>query len=132
MQDVNPTSELTMLDFPTVGVEEAVTLAMENRNELYTGAFSIYTALQDLNQYKYYPKSSAKYLTAYKNYTAAENDYDRKEASIRIEVRMNYAKMQSAKNQYYEAEKSYSEGVLNYNLAVLTYELSTTVGMSSY
>lgn len=123
LQDVNLTSELAMLDLPTVPVEEAVTLAVENRNELYTGAFNIYTALQDFNLYKYYPKSSAKYLTAYKNYQAAENEYDRKEAAIKMEVRMDYAKVQSAKSSADNAKISTDKAKESYTIYLEKYKL---------
>lgn len=123
MQEINPTSELVMLDLPTLGVEEAVALAIENRNELYTSAFNTYTALQDLNLYKYYPKSSAKYLTAYKNYAAAENEYNRKEASIKIEVRLNDAKMQSALSSADNSKVSADKAKESYHIYYEKYKL---------
>ncbi|HWQ79287.1 MAG TPA: TolC family protein [Anaerovoracaceae bacterium] len=96
MQDVNPTSKLEMVKMPDLTVEEAITDAIANRNELYTCAFDIYSAEKELNNYVAYPRSSAKYLTAYKNYNSAQNSYNAKEASLKQEVRVNYANMLSA------------------------------------
>lgn len=97
MQDVHLTSKLELIKPSELSVHKAVSDAIANRNELYTFAFNIYTTEKELNNYNGYPKSSAKYLTAYKNLNSAQNSYNSKESSIKQEVRINYANMLSSK-----------------------------------
>ena len=71
MQDVNLTSKLGMVEMTDLSLDQAVSDAVANRNELYTCAFNIYSAEMGLESYNDYPKSSSKYLTAYSSLVSA-------------------------------------------------------------
>ena len=72
MQDVTLTSTQKMVAMSDLSVDQAVTDALTNRNELYTSAFNIYSAEKGLESYKGYPKNSSKYLTAYSSLISAQ------------------------------------------------------------
>lgn len=123
MQDINLTSKLEMLKMSDLVVDQAVTNAIANRNELYTCAFNIYSAEKELDNYKDYPKSSAKYLTAYSNLDSAQNSYNNKESSIKKEVMINYANQKNTKNSAENAKLSAEKAKESYDIYLAKYKL---------
>lgn len=123
MQDINLTSKLEMLKMSDLAVDQAVTDAIANRNELYTCAFNIYSAEKELDNYKDYPKNSAKYLTAYTNLNSAQNSYNDKEASIKKEVMINSANLISSKNSAENAKLSSEKAKESYDIYLARYKL---------
>ena len=123
MQNVNLTSKLEMIKMPDLTVEKAVSDAIANRNELYTCAFNIFTAEKELNNYKAYPKNSAKYLTAYNNYNSAQNSYNSKESSIEKDVRINYANILSTKISADNSKLSVDKAKESHDIYLAKYKL---------
>lgn len=123
MQEINLTSKLEMVKMSDLTVDQAVTNAIANRNELYTCAFNIYSAEKELDNYKDYPKSSAKYLTAYSNLNSVQNTYNNKEASIKKEVMINSANQTSSKNSADNAKLSAEKAKESYDISLEKYKL---------
>lgn len=123
MQEVNLTSKLELVKMTELSVDQAVSNAITNRNELYTCAFNIYSAEMDLDSATGYPKSSSKYLSAYSKLVAAENDYDKEEASVKKEVMINYSNILSAKKSAENSKLSADKAKESYEIYLAKYKL---------
>ncbi len=123
MQDVNLTSKLETVKMSGLSVDQAVSDALANRNELYTCAFNIYSAEKELDNYKGYPKNSSKYLNAYTGLISAQTNYESKEASIKKEVMINYSSILSAKKSADNAELSANKAKESYTIYLEKYKL---------
>jgi outer membrane protein TolC len=123
MQDVNLTSTQKMVAMTGLSIDQAVSGALANRNELYTCAFNIYSAEKALENCKGYPKSSSKYLTAYSGLISAQNSYDAKDASIKKEVLINYSDIVSAQKSAENAKLSADKAKESYSIYMTKYKL---------
>lgn len=123
MQDVKLTTKLDAWPQSQLTIDNALSAAIANRNELYSATYNIYAAEKEFNTYSIYPKNSAKYLTALNTYNSALKGYNDIESAIKLEVRMNYATMLNNKKMAENSRLNADKAMESYNLNRMKYEL---------
>lgn len=93
-QPLTLTDELKPVGMPTTTLEQAIAEALKNRNEIASAEYAAEVSALNLNNYKAYPKSSAKYLKAKVGYDMALEGLKTAPSTVEIDVRTKYMDMQ--------------------------------------
>jgi len=123
MQDVKLTTPLKRAELSELSLEEALSEALENRNELFTCAYNIARAESELASLRGFSNSSASVLRARNAVVSAEKSWHDTENAIMREVRMNYANMLNNQAQIANSELSAERAKASLEIYLVRYEL---------
>lgn len=84
---------LTETELPEASLDEAISLAIANRNEIKQADYNLQIAEMNLANYKAYPSSSSKYISAKTQMLNAEIAKAEKPTDIELDVRNKYDAM---------------------------------------
>ncbi|MBK5261895.1 MAG: TolC family protein [Peptostreptococcaceae bacterium] len=127
LQELVLTDSIQESDLSETSLEDAIKAALENRNEIKQATYNLELAQLNFNNYKAYPTSSAKYLTAETKLLMAQSNVDIMPATIEMDIRSKY----SAMTEKYHIVQTGKQNVLNAEEATRIAESRYSVGMST-
>lgn len=126
-QKVTLTDSLTAVALPTKTVDASVADALKNRNEIAQAEYQANMAKLNLDTYKGYPKSSAKYKKAEVALKMAEQGLASAPGTVEMDVRTKYMDMKQkydavnyAKTAWENAKETARIGQLQYDNGSMT------------
>lgn len=126
-QKVTLTDSLTAVALPTKTVDASVSDALKNRNEIAQAEYQANMAKLNLDTYKGYPKSSAKYKKAEVALKMAEQGLASTPGTVEMDVRTKYMDMKQkydavnyAKTAWENAKETARIGQIQYDNGSLT------------
>ena len=123
MRNVTFTDTLKQLDAPTVALDEAITSAVANRNEIKGAALNVQIQKILLDSYSLrYSHASSKYLTQQVTYLTAVKASDEAPAQIEMDIRAKYMGLADKARAVTTAQATLSNAKEAYRLAVITYD----------
>ena len=93
MQEVTLTDELEAAPLPSITLEEAIPLAIENRIDIKAAAYALEMAQYGFNTYVGYPTNSSKYISAKVALVKAQIINAQASPKVEMDVREQYADM---------------------------------------
>lgn len=126
MQGVALTDEVKEIALPKVTLETAIKSALANRTEIKEAAYNVTMAECNLDQYKYYPKTSSKYLSASATLLSAQTANQNEPGTIEMDVRTKYLSMMNAYQKVQSGKQEVSNAKETARLAQLQYDSGVT------
>lgn len=126
MQGVALTDEVKEIAIPKVTLETAIKSALANRNEIKESAYGVAMAEYGLDQYKYYPRTSSKYLSASAALLSAQTNNQNEPGVIEMDVRTKYLSMMNAYQKVQSGKQEVSNAKETARLAQLQYDSGVT------
>lgn len=124
MQKVTPTDSLTVTEASKITLENAVSLALKNRNEITGAAFSLkYKQLNLTEMGNSYSKASSYYLQAQADLMLAQKNYKEIPAKIELDVRSKYMDMLISKSNVELGKLTADKAAETYRLSKLQYDM---------
>lgn len=124
MQKVTLTDKLEVTEISDLPLEEAISSALENRNEITGAAFVMkYRELNLRNTGNNYAKTSSYYLQAKADLMGAEKNYNDSILRIEMDVRAKYMEMMNLKSSVELGKLSSEKATETYRLAKLQYDM---------
>ena len=124
MQKVVLTDELDVISASNIPLEEAITSALTNRNEIKGAEFSKnYSEMNLKNTGNNFSKASAHYLQAQADFMAAEKNYREIVPMIEMDVRSKYGDMMNAMENAELGRLNMEKSAETFRLAQLQYDM---------
>src|SRR5665648_533060 len=127
MQNVTPTDSMEVTQISTITLGEAVTLAVNNRNEVTAAAFTLkYQELNLIEVGNSYAHNSTYYHQAQADLMLAQKNYNEMPAKMELDVRSKYMDMLNSKANADLGRQSAEKAAETFRLANLRYDLGMT------
>lgn len=124
MQKVTPTDSLAVTAISTITLDNAVKLALANRNEITGSAFMLkYKQLNLTEVGNNYSKASSYYLQAQADLMSAQKNYREMPGKMELDVRSKYMTMLNSKASVDLGKLSADKATETYRLAKLQYDM---------
>ncbi len=93
MQNVSLTDTVSEISLSSITLQNAITSALKNRNEIAEAVYKLEMAKLNAETYKAYPKTSSKYMNAQMNILLAETANKNAPLTVEADVRTKYMAM---------------------------------------
>ncbi|MBK5262138.1 MAG: S-layer homology domain-containing protein [Peptostreptococcaceae bacterium] len=124
MQNVTPTDSLAVTQISTINLNNAISLAVANRNEITAAAFSLkYKELNLIEVGNSYSKASSYYLQAQADLMLAQKNYKEMPAKMELDVRSKYMDMLNSKSSVDLGRMNADKAAETFRLAKLQYDM---------
>ena len=123
MQEVTLTDELKEVTLPVITLNEAITLALENRIDIKAAAYALEMAQYGYNTYAGYPTTSSKYISAKVALVKAQISDSQASAKVEMDVREKYAAMMEKYNAVQLGKQSVAKSQESVTIAQKRYEV---------
>lgn len=124
MQKVSLTDSLAVTETSKITLQNAVSLALQNRNEITGAAFILkYDQLNLVEVGNSYSKASSFYLQAQADLMLAEKNFKEIPAKIELDVRNKYMEMLNSKSSVDLGKLSADKAAETYRLSKLQYDM---------
>ncbi len=107
-QELILTDALEEIPMQEIDLEEAVQLALKNRNEMREADYNVEISQLNFNSYKAYPTSSSKYIKAKTQLLNAQIAKENRPTDIELDVKGKYNSMKESYNSVQTAKKALS------------------------
>ncbi len=128
MQQVNLTDSIAVPTLPAITVEQAVELALKNRNEIKEAEYLSEAAEREFSPVTAYPRTSATYLQGKIKYLSTKATCDMVPVTVEQDIRTQYDNMY----QQYDALKTSEKNVANAKETLRLTQLQYNSGLVTY
>lgn len=122
-QEVVLIDQMKECELPEIALTDAVTSALENRNEIKEADYNVQMSQLIFNTYKAYPTNSSKYISARTQLLNAEIANENKPTDIELDVRKKYDSMMDTYNTVQVGKKNLKSAEDSLNTTIRKYEL---------
>ncbi|MGN0712021.1 MAG: TolC family protein [Anaerovoracaceae bacterium] len=122
MQSVKFTDEIKEVALPKTTLDEAIKKAKENRLEIKEAAYNLQMANLNFDNYKAYPSTSSKYMSAKVGVLGAQLADNTAPKQVEMDVRMKYAAMNTAYQKVQTSKKAVKDAAESAKIVQIQYE----------